>query len=278
MADAEPCAIPDGALPTGSQGDIGPYPRGNQPAFTVEGDPDSGWKPSDDVTPDLPPPPGGPVVTPPTGDLDPDGYPVMTFEEVSLLCNDIGLSPEIVEGIIVQLLRQHFSDPANFIYTELSKYIWTADPQTRRLEIVEVNQWSEVGADKLPGIVYADLGSQNTRLAIGDSFYVDTLRGTESFARGVSGSHRLMCIADDNYVAGKLADEVQRWLMEFSPKIRDQLLFHDFQVTDRAQAQPFAQLGNRIGVALVVRYQYVLAWELAPAGPPLKSVGPLPSA
>jgi hypothetical protein len=267
----------DPLVSTGSPSDKGPYPRGTRPTFKVKGDTSSGWTPADDI----------PVVLPPaTGTnsdaaqsaVDANGFHQFTFRDISILCNDIGLSPEMVEGVIAQLLVQHFSDASGIIYPELSNYIWTSDPVTRKIQILPVNKWEEVAAGKMPAVVYSDLGQTIQRLAIGDQFYVRPSEGyAEAFSRVCQGHHRLMCIGETDGSTGILASEVSRWFTEFAPMIVRSLPFLDFEVIQRDPPKAFNALGGRIGVALVLKYSYIWAWELAPAGPPLKALGALPS-
>lgn len=270
---------PDPLVSTGSPSDKGPYPRGNTPVFKVKGNPASGWKPEDDVPVVLPDPPGGkPADTGNQGQPDKDGYHQFTFQELSILCNDIGLSPEMIEGIIAQLLTQHFSDPSWITYDELRSYVWSPDVALRKINILPVNKWDELAVSKMPAIVYADLGQRLERLAIGDQFYMDNSRNyAEAYSRICQGNHRLMCVGESDLSSSMLATEVVRWFTEFGPKIVGSLPFMDFQVTQREAPKAFSAIGGRIGVALVFQYSYIWAWELAPAGPPLKALGAIPS-
>lgn len=271
----------DPQVSTGSPTDKGPYPRGRKPTFTVKGDVSSGWKPEDDVPVVLPAGTGATesgASDATQGSVDANGFHQFTFREISILCNDIGLSPEMVEGIIAQLLVQHFSDPTGIIYPELQGYLWTADPVTRKIQILPVNKWEEVAAGKMPAVVYSDLGQTMQRLAIGDQFYVRPSGGyAEAFSRVCQGHHRIMCIGETDGSSNILASEVARWFTEFAPMIVRSLPFLDFEVIQRDPPKAFNALGGRIGVALTLKYSYIWAWELAPAGPPLKALGALPS-
>lgn len=269
---------PDPLVNTGSPSDQGPYPRGAAPTFTVKDDTASGWKPEDDVPVVLPPPSGGPVPPVETqGGLDPEGYPVFTFSDITELCKDIGLSPDMISGVLAQLVIQHFSNPEWITYDELRGYTWDIDPAKRKIQILPVNKWEELAAGKMPAVVYADLGQNFQRLTIGDQFYTNPETYAEGYVRSCSGSHRFMCVADTDAAAVMLANEIARWLTEFAPLITRELPFHDFQVVSQGTPQAYNAIGGRIGVALVVQYTYIWAWELTPAGPPLKSLGSIPT-
>jgi hypothetical protein len=227
----------------------------------------------------LPPVAGGqvPADDGTQGAPDANGVHQFSFQELSILCNDIGLSPEMIDGVLAQLLTQHFSDPSWVIYDELKGYVWTPDPTKRKIQILPVSKWEEIATGKMPALVYSDLGQNFERLVIGDDYYLDNDRNyAQAYTRAVRGAHRIMCIGESDYSAALLATEVGRWLTEFAPVIVSKLPFHDFQIAQREAPRAFNALGGRIGVALVIQYTYIWAWELAPAGPPLKALGSLP--
>ena len=250
------------------------------PSFKVKGDLDSGWTPESGAPVALPPPAGGrvPADNGTQGLPDPNGVHQFSFGELSILCNDIGLSPEMIEGVLAQLLTQHFSDPSWIIYDELKGYIWHPDPAQRRIQILPVFKWDEIASGKMPALVYSDLGQNFERLVLGDDYYLDKDRDyTQAYVRACRGAHRIMCIGETDYSAALLATEVGRWLTEFAPVLVKELPFHDFQVSQREAPRAFNAIGGRIGVALVIQYTYTWAWELAAAGPPLKALGALPN-
>jgi hypothetical protein len=212
------------------------------------------------------------VVVPDQGAIDADGYPVFTFQRLVQTCADVGLSPDIVNGLIAQLLVQHFSNPDWIMYDELKGYVWNADPGQTKISILPLYKWDELLTGTLPAIVYNDLGHQKSRLAIGDRAHTDG--SSDGYAVSVSGSHRLMCIGDTDGSASLLASEVDSWLTQFSPILRQYLPFHDFQVANRAPPQSFTGIGSRIGVALEIQYVYIWSWGVSPAGPPMTSFGP----
>jgi hypothetical protein len=178
----------------------------------------------------------------------------------------------MIEGVIAQLLTQHFGNPSDLAYAELRRYQWTSGADSK-IQILPLNHWTEIQASKKPAVIYVDLGQTPQRIAVGDQFYHDSARPeAEAFARAYTGTHRLMCIGNDDYQASLLATEIERWLTEFSSKLVQDLPFHDFQVVSRGAPQAFDALGGRMGVALVVQYAYCWTWELVPDGPAFKSV------
>lgn len=206
-----------------------------------------------------------------------DDVRTFTFDELSILCSDIGLSPEMVEGVIAQMLTQHFSDPEWVMFPELQQFVWTPDPTTTKIQILPMNYWTAAVDSTRPGIIYVDLGQQAQRLAIGDAYAQSRDNPQRSYARAYTGGHRLMCLGQNDFQASQLASEIERWLTEFSPVIIESLPFHDFQVADRQAPQAFSALGDRVGVALTVTYSYIWTWETCPYGPPLKSLSTHPN-
>ena len=195
-----------------------------------------------------------------------------TFDELSILCYDIGLGPEMIEGVIAQLLTQHFSDPNWIVYPELRQFVWNKDPSLSKIAIIPVGRWNEIVDASPPAIVYADLGQQPQRIAIGDQYeHSAETPWKQTFARAYSGAHRLMCVGQNDFQASLLASEVERWLTEFSHWVVANLPFHDFQVGGRQAPQMFSDLGDKVGVALTLTYSYIWTWQTTPYGAPLKS-------
>lgn len=240
------------------------------PAYTVEGEPlqredDCGTTPQP------------PEESSEAESSEADDIRTFTFDQLSILCSDIGLSPEMVEGVLAQLLTQHFSDPEWIIYPELRQYVWTPKPETTKIQILPLNFWSAAVDGTRPGIIYSDLGQKAQRFSIGDQGAQSRDRPAQSYARAYTGGHRLMCLGQNDFQASQLASEIERWLTEFTPVIIASLPFHDFQVADRQAPQSFSALGDRVGVALTVTYAYIWSWETYPYGAPLKSLSTHPT-
>lgn len=230
------------------------------PGYQVAGDPESGWSTgSSSSSADEAIGTSGAVKT-------------FTFDEISILCDDIGLSPEMIEGVLAQLTTQHFSSADQITFPELRSLVWVAPPNpATKIQILPLNSWSEVAAGKLPAILYADLGQQSSRIAIGDQHY-QTTPDAEGFARAMTGAHKFMCLGENDFQASQLATELTRFFTEFAPQLVRRLPFHDLQVVSRDPPQAFTSLGARIGVAFTLTYSYIWTWELTPSGPPLKTL------
>lgn len=238
-----------------------------KPTYTVEGEPI-------DREGDCGTTPQPPEESSESGSSESSEAPVrtFTFDELSILCYDIGLGPEMIEGVIAQLLTQHFSDPNWIIYPELRQFVWNRDPSLSKIAIIPVGRWNEIVDSSPPAIVYSDLGQRPQRIAIGDQ-YSHTAKDPmdQAFARAYSGGHKLMCVGQNDFQASLLASEVERWLTEFSFWVVANLPFHDFQIADRQAPQLYDELGNKVGVALTLTYSYIWTWQTSPYGPPLKS-------
>lgn len=202
-----------------------------------------------------------------------NGAIVCDLRKLSEICNTVGLSPDMISGVLVQMLAQHFSCPEDIIIPELRGYVYDPDPAETRIWIQPLYTWNKTDAGKVPRIVYVDLDQQSKRITIGDQFYQHNTRlGAQGFVRSWSGSHRFMCIGHTDLEASLLARELAQFWTQFTPWIIANLPFHDFHVQSRSAPQQFDELGDRMGVALVVSYSYIWSWELVPDGPPLKAV------
>lgn len=229
-----------------------------RPAYLVAGDLDSGWGAGSSSS----------SADEPVG----LGAKTFTLDQISILCDDIGLSPEMIEGVLVQLLTQHFGSADQITFPELKQFVWLPPPNpASKLQILPLHGWDEAAASKLPAIVYTDMGQTSARIAIGDRHYQDR-PDAEGFARAMSGMHRFLCLGENDYQASLLATEVTRFFTEFAPVLVRRLPFHDLQVVGRDAPKAFTTLGSRIGVALTLTYSYIWTWELTPSGPPLKTI------
>ena len=200
-----------------------------------------------------------------------DGPKVYDYEDLAYICDKIGLSPEMIDGIIAQLITKHLSAPDWFIYPELGDIAWDADPTKTSIWVRNYTTWDAAAGSSVPAVIYNNLGQQPQRIAIGDQFYHSSQRPEAvGYARAYTGSHRIMSLGATAGQASMLATELSQWLTEFSPWITQRLPFHDFQVQQREAPRLYSELGDRVGVAFSVSYSYIWAWELVPAGPPLK--------
>lgn len=198
---------------------------------------------------------------------------IYSYEELVDLCGRLGMSSEMVDGVLVQLMIQHFSYPDHYLYPNLRSVYWADSPADRTLNIYAFTTWQGPESVDSPAIVYNNLGQKPQRIAIGDQFYHSQSRPeAEGFARQYHGAHRLMCIGNTDGQAELLASELSEWLTAFSSWLVKNLPFYDFQVGSREQPRLYSELGNKVGVAFTVSYSYLWAWEMVPAGPPLKAV------
>jgi len=198
---------------------------------------------------------------------------IYTYDELVNLCNRLGMSPEMIDGVLVQLMVQHFSYPDHYLYPALTDVYWAPTSDERTLNIYIFTTWQGPQEVISPAIIYNNLGQKPQRIAIGDQFYQSSERpGVEGFARQYHGAHRLMCIGQTDGQAELMASELSEWLTMFSPWLVKNLPFYDFQVGPREQPRLYSELGDKVGVAFTVSYSYLWAWEMVPAGPPLKSV------
>lgn len=204
---------------------------------------------------------------------DVDEPKVYTYDELVDLCNRLGMSSEMIDGVLVQLMVQHFSYPSHYLYSKLQDVFWSTNPSERTLNIYPFTSWQGPQSITSPAIVYNNLGQRPQRIAIGDQFYQSTDRpGVEAFARQYHGAHRLMCVGRTDGEAELLASELYEWLTAFSSWLVKNLPFYNFEPSDREQPKLYSDLGDKVGVAFTVSYSYLWAWEMVPAGPPLKAV------
>lgn len=202
-----------------------------------------------------------------------DDVVVFDFEQLVKICGEVGMSTQMVEGVIIQMITNHFSCPDDYLYPQLSGKKWSVDPDQRTLHIRPLNTFlSKSEAGQIPAIVYTNMGQRKTRITIGDQFYQTAKNPeVEGFVQAWTGSHNFACIGQTDGEAELLASEFVEWMTSFAPRIIRDLPFHDFQVVQSGRPQAFEQLGGRVGVALSLQYSYLWAWELVPEAPALSA-------
>ncbi len=197
------------------------------------------------------------------------------LEAVEDLCR-FGMSPSLTTGVIMQIVANHFSDPTLIMTESLKQYTWSKDPATNHIRVVQNTRFDPVQAGLLPAVICARGALQSDRRAMGDR--IDTIDltdaddGIQTYARFITGSSKLFCVAEADGEAEDLALEVFDTLTFLAPMIERYLPFHVFEVVGLGELGVLEGLGNKIGVPVEVRYTYEYAWKIQPIAPRLKTV------
>jgi hypothetical protein len=209
----------------------------------------------------------------------PAGNPENRITRVSELCES-GLRPHVVTGVLRQLLISHFADPNNIVDQQLRNKFkesgaWKEDENGLNdsgILIESITRWTPNSANKRPAILIKRNSWQWARLGIGDRAGVNPYEGSSSYTGWWQGSHSLYCIAAWGLETELLATEVVRFLMHFSPWIREQLDFKKFGITEVGGIGEVQEVVQGFAVPVTVAYMAEESWTLQPAAPRLKRI------
>lgn len=198
-----------------------------------------------------------------------------SLQDIQPLCQ-AGLSPQIISGVLMRILGHHFSNERLIMEPNLKQYIWSADPAASKIRIVTNTYFDAAQAGLFPALVVKRGPMTSDRRAIGDRVGMvraeDHDTGTVTYSRFVEGTHRIFTLAESDGAAELLALEVFDTMTFLSPAIVETLPFHDFQVTSLGELSVLDAMGNKIGVAVDLKYAYEYSWAVRPIGPVLKTL------
>lgn len=190
------------------------------------------------------------------------------------------MRPHLVTGLLRQLLINHFSDADNIVDAQLRAKFkesgpWKIDENglsDSGIMIESITRWTPNSANKRPAILIKRNSWQWARIGIGDRSGINEHEGSTSYTGLWQGSHSLYCIAAWGLETELLATETVRFLLHFSPWIRDQLSFKKFGVTEVGGIGEVQEVVQGFAVPVTVAYVAEESWALQPVAPRLKRI------
>jgi hypothetical protein len=209
----------------------------------------------------------------------PGSEPENRVDKVSTLCS-YGMRPHVMTGLLRQLLIGHFSDPSNIEEPRVRKHIQNLgawQPVDSGLNaggilIESITRWLPQTADKRPAVLIKRNGWKWMRQGIGDSVGKNDYTGAAAYAGMWEGSHTLYCLSPNGAETEFLATEVVKFLINFSPLIRDQMDLHRFIVAEVGGIGEVQEVVQGYAVPVTVAYVAEEAWVLQPYVPRLKRI------
>ena len=210
----------------------------------------------------------------------PDGSkPENRVDKVSSLCS-YGTRPHVMTGFLRQLLMGHFADPENIEEPRIRRHIETlgawkpADAGDNKggILIESITRWSPNTADKRPAILIKRNGWRWQKQTIGDIAAANDYTGAVSYAGMWEGSHTIYCLSSAGAETEFLATEVLKFLINFSPLIRDQMDLFRFYVAEVGGIGEVQEVAQGYAVPVTVAYVAEEAWLLQPYAPRLKRI------
>lgn len=209
----------------------------------------------------------------------PDTEPENRVPKVSALCS-YGMRPHVMTGFLRQLLIGHFSDPENIEEPRVRRHIeeigvWQPTDENLNhngLLIESITRWAPNNADKRPAILIKRNEWKWNRQVIGDLASANSYTGRTSYSGFWEGSHTVFCLAQNGAETEFLATEVVKFLILFSPMIREQLDLHKFFVAGVGGVGEVQEVIQGYAVPVTVAYVAEENWSVQPLAPRLKRI------
>ena len=205
-------------------------------------------------------------------ELYPEGSaPENRVKKVSALCS-YGMRPHVMTGLLRQLLVDHFADVQNIEDPKVRRQIETLgawQPVENGLNqssilIESITRWNPNNADKRPAVLIKRNDWRWMRQTIGDKAGENPYTGSTSYMGFWEGSHTLYCLAQNGAETEFLTTEVVRFLVTFSPLIRDQMDLMRFLVSSVGGIGEVQEVIQWYAVPVTVSYVAEESWELRP--------------
>jgi hypothetical protein len=216
-------------------------------------------------------------------------------EQISSICTTQHPAT-IMTGIIVRLLREHFSDAGNLEFNgtnefanaekteatkQLEKYIWTADNTTNGIQIQPVWLYNTEDIQRRPAL-YVKRGEwKPEKIAINSGMTVGSRKGTDGnplSVRGeyhttlVTGSHSIFSVARTGDEAELLGQEVFEFFLQLAPLLRQELGLLKLEVVGCGEVVKLEEFTNHFAVPVSIGYAFARAWRLEKVAPWLKAI------
>lgn len=206
------------------------------------------------------------------GSEEANGPYVVSLKEISELCKR-QLNPQMLTGVILQLLVHHFSSESQFFNPEVSGLVWNKNSKLNKIRISSKAKWSPDDADLKPAIIVDRQAIKFNRIAIGDLDVNYNKKSNEQFyTRLVQSSFRIYVVGQTPPETEILGFEVAQFFTTFSPAIKAITPIFDFQVDGISELVQIDEMNNNLGVVINLAVQYQWVWTMQEQAPILKAV------
>lgn len=196
-----------------------------------------------------------------------------TFHE-SNLCS-LGPRPQIMTGLFLLLLREHFASADNIEHGVFRERLYTGTSDTEDstgILIEDATVWTPTRTQKRPAIVVKRNGWKHLkRLAFAGATGLDE-EGHQTYVKLWRGSHTLFCLSPEGGEAEVLAAETYRFLMHFGPIFQQNFKLLQFELVDVGSLSQIEETSKGYAVPITVTYGWDEAWIIREHVPPLRDV------
>lgn len=198
-------------------------------------------------------------------------YPI-TMEECRGL--DQQKTPDVLMGIAVAVLRQHFGCPERITLSGPNKFLWTPDDKSE-VWIAEAYHFDLTTVGQRPAIIVELETQQYPQLSTAplnvESFNPKT--GTLNYVAPVNGGWTLHVLSPNYLECWSLAFEVRSFMQTYGPVISKQHGIDRWLVTGLTKPVKEKDYGDRYRSTVFVQHNFLDAWGLTLEALKLKSIG-----
>lgn len=175
-------------------------------------------------------------------------------------CQHIAATTLFLTGIILDILRRHFSDPRRIVIPELRQLRWTEGEDTRLL-IESMERWRPELTEHRPAILVREGEYRQSKLIMG-AMHPPNLDGSLDHMVLWQGNHACVCLGASSGQARLLAHEVADELTQFGPLYRRQFHLQDWQVIGISSMAPLPEAERVRGITVSLGLGYQQLWSI----------------
>jgi len=221
--------------------------------------------------------------------------PALHLERDSIL-GSVGLSPILLTGYFVQLMRALFLNPETSMMSPAlrkSKYGYLEIDQTKQtantgIRIESISKYNEAIAGKIPAILVArNQFALGKKLSIGDRYQtpsnllgnghdpnINATLGNNQQILQIDGGHIFYVIAGEAGMCEELATQVWFYLLDFKQVIRKDLTLSTFEINSLERMKKLKESGDKDNwvIPITVTYTYYRETVIYEESPVLKAI------
>ena len=193
----------------------------------------------------------------------------LTYHE-SNLCS-LGPRPQIMTGLLLWLLREHYADADNIIHDVFRERLYVAGDTTGIL-IEDSTVWTPTRAGKRPSIIIKRQGWKSIKRGTFDNASGSDIDGNIQHTKFVRGAHTVFCVAPEGAEVETLASETFQLLVHFGPIFREYFKLMAFDVMEMGAVSTLKEATDRYVVPINVGYGFEDSWIIRQHAPSLANV------
>ena len=203
----------------------------------------------------------------PTPDPEPTVYGIDDI--LTEFCRVGGVHPQLLNGLFLNMIADHFSDPGFIWALSLKDKIFDPDPLKTNIQLFTITQFDPSDPPGTLSVVVKRGQQRFSRIGIGDTNGISV--DGRSTIRKVEGSHTFLATggtgAESEFLGWELSELFNSYSRLLVPNI-----FQDFQVANVGETGSVDEVGRLVGVPVIVTYEYTYEQTIRPVEPTLKRI------